>query len=155
MEVINNLSYLVAQMVKNSPAVWRPGCIPGWGRPPAEGHCSILMFPWWLRWKRICLQCRRPGFNPWVGKISRRRKWQPTPVFLPGESHGQRNLVGYSPLGHKELDRTEWLSRQEPYNEWTTCYSVTKSTSAETLWIDIWVYYLLFPWDSARSGFLK
>ena len=39
-----------------------------------------------------------------------RRKWQPTPVFLPGEFHGQRNLVGYSPWDHKELDITEWLS---------------------------------------------
>ena len=39
---------------------------------------------------------RRHGFNPWVGKIPWRRKWQPTPVFLPGESHGQRSLVGYS-----------------------------------------------------------
>ena len=39
-----------------------------------------------------CLQCGRPGFGPWVGKIS--TQWQPTPVFLPGESHGQRSLVG-------------------------------------------------------------
>ena len=39
-------------------------------------------------------------FSPWVGKISWRRKWQPTPVFLPGKSHGQRSLVGYSPWGH-------------------------------------------------------
>ena len=38
-----------------------------------------------------------------------RRKWQPTPVFLPGISHGQRSLVGYSPCGRKELDMTEWL----------------------------------------------
>ena len=42
-------------------------------------------------------------------KISWRRKWQPTPVFLPGESHGRRSLVGYSPWGRKELDMTEWL----------------------------------------------
>ena len=41
---------------------------------------------------RISLQCRRPGFDPWVGKIPWRRKWQPTAVLLPGESHGQRNL---------------------------------------------------------------
>ena len=40
-----------------------------------------------------------------------RRKWQPTPVFLPGEFHGQRSLVSYSPWGSKELDRAEWLSR--------------------------------------------
>ena len=39
----------------------------------------------------------RDRFNPWVGKIPWRRAWQPTPIFLPGESHGQRSLVGYSP----------------------------------------------------------
>ena len=49
------------------------------------------------------------GFAPWVGKIPWRRKWQPTPVFLPGESHGQRSLAGYSPWGHKESDTTEQL----------------------------------------------
>ena len=46
-------------------------------------------------------------FNSWVGKILWRRKWQPTPVFLPGKSHGLRNLAGYSEWGHKELDTTE------------------------------------------------
>ena len=45
---------------------------------------------------RLYLQCRRTGFNPWVGKIPWKRKWKPTPVFLPGELHGQRSLVGYS-----------------------------------------------------------
>ena len=45
----------------------------------------------------------------WVGKISWRRKWQPTPVLLPGKSHGLRNLVGYSSWGHKESDPTEEL----------------------------------------------
>ena len=49
----------------------------------------------------------RPGFDPWVGKIPWRRKWQPTPVFLPGEFHGQRSLVDHSPRGHKESDTTE------------------------------------------------
>ena len=48
-------------------------------------------------------------FKPWVGKISWRRKWQPTPVFLPGKSHGWRSLVGYSPWGRKEWDKTEQL----------------------------------------------
>ena len=52
----------------------------------------------------------RPGSEPWVGKIPWRRAWQPTPVFLPGESHGQRSLVSYSPWGRKELDTTEWLN---------------------------------------------
>ena len=52
---------------------------------------------------------RRPGFDPWVRKIPWRRKWQPTPLFLPGESHGRWNLAGYSPWGRKELDTTERL----------------------------------------------
>ena len=58
------------------------------------------------QWK-IHLQCRRHGLNSWVEKIPWRRKRQPTPVFLPGKSHGQRSLVDYSPWGCKELDRTE------------------------------------------------
>ena len=49
----------------------------------------------------------RHGFNPWIGKIPWRRAWKPTPVFLPGESHGQKSLVGYSPWSHKESDMTE------------------------------------------------
>ena len=51
----------------------------------------------WFRWSRVCLQCRRPEFDPWVRKIPWRKKWQPTPIFLPGESYGQRNLADYSP----------------------------------------------------------
>ena len=50
---------------------------------------------------------RDVGFHTWVGKIPWRRAWQPTPVFLPGESHGQRSLVDYSPQGHKESEMTE------------------------------------------------
>ena len=65
--------------------------------------------PGWLRWLRIRLQCRRPGFNPWVEKICWRRVWQPTPVFFPGEPHGQKSL-GSNPWGHKESDTTEWLT---------------------------------------------
>ena len=49
-------------------------------------------------------------FDPSVRKIPWRREWQPTPVFLPGEYHEQRNLAGYGPGGHKELDMTEWLT---------------------------------------------
>ena len=53
---------------------------------------GIQGLPWWHSWERICLQCRRCGFDPWVGKIPGRMKWLPTPVFLPGESYGQRSL---------------------------------------------------------------
>ena len=49
-----------------------------------------------------CRRHRRWGFDPWVRQISRKRSRQPTPVFLPGESHGQRSLAGYSPWGGKE-----------------------------------------------------
>jgi len=57
------------------------------------------------------LKCRRPRFDPWVGKMPWRKEWLPTLVFLPGEFHGQRShLVGYSPWGHKESDMTEPLT---------------------------------------------
>ena len=64
---------------------------------------------WWLRWQSVCLQCGRPGFDPWVGKIPWRRKWQPTAVLLPGKFHGRRSLLSYSPWGPTELDMTEGL----------------------------------------------
>ena len=53
------------------------------------------------------MRCR---FDPQVRKIPWRRAWQPTPVFLPGESHGQRSLAGYSPWGRKQSDMTEGLN---------------------------------------------
>ena len=62
-----------------------------------------------LKQLRVCLQCRRPRFSPWVGNVPWRRKWQPTPVFLPGKCHGRRSLAGYSPWGRKESDMTEQL----------------------------------------------
>ena len=60
--------------------------------------------PWWLSGKESVCQSMRHTFDPWVGKTPSRRKWQPTPGFLPGESHGQRSLAGYSPWGRKESD---------------------------------------------------
>ena len=56
--------------------------------------------PWWLSGKESvcwCRRCRRLRFSPWVGKVPWRRVWQPTPLFLPGESLGQRSLAGNSP----------------------------------------------------------
>ena len=50
-----------------------------------------------------CRRCRRCGFDPWVGKIPWRRKWQPSPVSLPEKSHGQRSLAGYSPWSLKRV----------------------------------------------------
>ena len=72
----------------------------------------MLGFPGGSSGKESACHCWRCGLDPWVGKIPWRRKWQPTPVFLPGEFHGQRSLAGYSPWGHKESDTTEPLSMQ-------------------------------------------
>ena len=71
---------------------------------------SCWELPWWLRRSRIRLQWGRPGFDPQVGKIHWRRERLPTPVFWPGEFHGQRSLAVYSPWGRKASDTTEQLS---------------------------------------------
>ena len=57
--------------------------------------------------KASCPPCGRPRFDPWVGKIPWRRKWQPTSVLLLRKFHGWRSLVGYSPWGRKESDTAE------------------------------------------------
>ena len=70
----------------------------------------ILGLPRWSSGKESFCQCRRPrrhGLNHWVMQIPGSREWQPIPVFLPGKSHGQRNLVVYSPWGCKESGTTE------------------------------------------------
>ena len=84
---------------------------PTWGKTGAS-YCTWchLGFPGGTGCKEPacqCRRCKRHGFSSWAGKIPWRRKWQPTPVFLPGESHGQRRLRGYSPWGRKGVDRTE------------------------------------------------
>ena len=71
--------------------------------------------PRWHSGKESACQCKRHRFDPWVGKSPWRRKWQPTPVFWPRKSHGQRSLVGYSPQGHKELDMTEHTRAYSPF----------------------------------------
>ena len=73
---------------------------------------NLVNQPSQLSRSRICLQRRSLRFHPWVRKIPRMRKWQPTAGFLPGESHGQSCLAGCSPWGCKELDTTELRSTQ-------------------------------------------
>ena len=75
-------------------------------------HCPLSWTSQVAQWSRMHLPCRKPKrrrFNPWVGKIHWRRTWQSTSIFLPGESHGQRSLAGYSPWGHMGT-RLKWLS---------------------------------------------
>ena len=93
------------------------------------GKVSVGLL-WWLRWQRICLQCRRPGFDPWAGKILWRREWLLTPLFLPREFHGQKSLVGYSPWGHKESDPTERLIL--PYVKCMILYFCTQTFLSHT-----------------------
>ena len=68
-----------------------------------------------LSGKESACQCKIPGFDPWVRKIPWRRVWVPTPVFLPGKSHGQRSLVGYSPWGHKRVGHDLVTEQQQQY----------------------------------------
>ena len=100
--------------------------------------------PWSIKWERqterqardTSAAHKRHGFGPWVGKIPWKREWQPTPVFLPGKSHGQRSLVGYSPWGAKSRTRLRmrqvmllWCRRplavnqvnERPRQRWQEC----------------------------------
>ena len=79
----------------------------------------ILRFPEWLGAKESTFQCRRCRFDPWVGKSPWRRKLQPIPVFMPGESHGEKSPAGYSPWGHKESDTTSQLNNNP--SPWLVC----------------------------------
>ena len=83
-----------------------PGSTPGSGSSTGEGigytYSSLLGLPWWLSWYRICLQCGRPRFDPWVGKIPWRSAWKCTPIFQPGESHGLSLLSLYGGSDGKE-----------------------------------------------------
>ena len=81
--------------------IWEP--LPGLSGLPSD---SVV----WFRWQRICLQSRRPRFNPWVGTIPWRRKWLPTLVFLPEKSHGQGSRWATVHGVTKESGMTQWLN---------------------------------------------
>ena len=95
-----------------------------WDSALHPSYCSTISYliyyykvSRWLTGKEPACQCRRPGFHPWVRKIPWRRKWQPTPVFLPGKSHGQRSLVGYSPRSCKRVSQ-DLVTKQQQYFKW-------------------------------------
>ena len=73
--------------------------------------------PWRLRRWRICLQCKRPGFDPWVRKIPWRRPWQPTPVFLPGESSWTEEPGGLQPMRSQRV-RLDWAAQLSSAHRW-------------------------------------
>ena len=111
------IASLIAQLVKNLPAVQEiPVWFLGQEDPLEKGLTTlsnVLGLPLWLSWKRIYLQCGRPGFNPWAGKIPWRRESLSTPVLWPGKFHAL-----YSPRSRKELDTSEWISFTHPLS----CY---------------------------------
>ena len=95
----------------------------GTGSPLSDADHSVTRLPACLSGQESAWQCkrrRRCGFAPWVGKIPWRRKWQPTPVFLPGESHAQRSLVGCSPWGQKKS--WTWLTIQQTHIHTHKCH---------------------------------
>ena len=100
-------------------------------------------------------QWRRHGFNSWVRKLLWRRAWQPTPVFLSGESLGQRSLMGYNPRGRKESDTTEERAhsgKDLPYNAETLLNALQwpirerSLRGKEWMWVRCSWFTLLYTW---------
>ena len=108
----------------------------GHGRKGGRNHQSLKISPISASFLQVCVsmyyvpdtildasskesayQCRRHRFDPWVRKLPWRRKQQPTPEFLPAKSQGQRNLVVYSPCGHKKSDTADQLNNNKRYND--------------------------------------
>ena len=87
--IVNNAAINMGIQIHAQVSAFHP-----FGYTSRNGNCLVIMA---AQWYRIRLPSRRCGYNPWIGKIPWRRKWQPTAVFLPGKSHGQRGLAGYSP----------------------------------------------------------
>ena len=125
----------------------------------------LVGLPWWLSSKESSWQCRRCRFNLWVGRIPWSRKWQPTPVFLPGKSLGQRSLVGY--IQSMELQRS-WTrlidkTAKPPPPQFISCIS----SSTTSLFFCIpsfpapesfpmsWLFHIRWPkyWNFSISPF--
>ena len=139
---------LVAQLVKNPPAMWETWVRSlSWRRErlptpvfwPGEFHGLCIVHGVELQrvgqdWATFTIQ---HGFDPWVGKIPWRREWLPIPVFLPGKSHGQRSLAG-NPWGPKESDMTEQFH-----------FHFTISRHC----VEHWGYFILFFQQNCKAGF--
>ena len=110
----------------------------------AVSNNRLIGLPWQLTQQRICLQCRRPRFIPWFRKIAWRRKWQSTPVFLPGEYHGQRSLASNSSQGRKEEDMTEATQHSQVSSHSTALKSALSHASAA-------LHIISVPMLSSRS----
>ena len=157
------LASLVAQSVKNLPAIQETWVQFLGQEDPLEKematHSSILTWriPWTEELGRIYLWgCKSQtwlsnwalfiiGSDPWVRRIPWRRGWLPTPVFLSGEFHGQKSLMGFS-WGHKESDMTEWLTQLDPITyKLTTWRSEVTLLSRVQLFVTPWTIYCQAP----------
>ena len=122
-------------------------CDSGRARP-----CTGL--PWWLSGKESACQsrrCRRPGFDPWVGKIPWKRKWQPTPVSLPEKSHGQRSMVCYSPwVAKSQIQPSDWHFHFQCEGSWGDW----RVSPESELKIDLFVGVVLLFQKSFRVGLI-
>ena len=124
-------------------AGWSTGYSSRLGEVPGSGSGWALSF--WNSQVALVVknplamqETKRHGFDPWVGEIPWRRVWQPAPVFLPGESHGQMSLAGYSPWGLEESDMTEATSHARcqdilPYLR-GLLWGLIKKNMAKFLW---------------------
>ena len=92
---------------------------------------------------RYCMSIHWVGFNPWVRKIPWGRRWQPTPAFLPGESHGQRNLAGYSPRGHKRAHRPALFTERTNSSHYPASLPLSSPMCAA-----VFLDSTLFQWSS-------
>ena len=117
---------------------------------------DFVGLPRWLSGKESTCQrrrCRRHMFNLWIRKIPWSRKWQPTPVFLPGKSYRQRSLVGYSPWGRKESDMTErlHLTLVENYLDFNNCSHLVLAVCFYICnyimnFVSKWIRHLSYKW---------
>ena len=96
-----------------------------------ESNKNLPGLPLWLT-ESAC-QCRRCRFDPWARKVLWRRNWQPTPVFLPGKSHGQRNLVSYSPWGCRSIGHDLVAQQQQQKATWYVQLSLSAESSKSCL----------------------
>ena len=103
-------------------------CVPRIPKDHSENEASLV-----AQIIRNPCQCRRSRFYPWIRKIPWRRKWQPAPVFLPGEFHGQRSLVGYNLCDHRVRHKQVTLIYSENARG-QSCLSVTTSGTGAIFW---------------------
>ena len=127
------------------PGTGEPGGLPSMGSHRVGPDWSDVAaaaagLPRWLSGKESACQCRLHGFHPWVRKIPWRRTWQPTPVWLPGDSHGQRSLADYSPRGRKHSNTTSVFETYSYIRTWLLFLRLI-----HTFKHDFWFWDLFIP----------